>query len=266
MRDDIIDTNKPSPGRMYDYYLGGSHNFQVDRDAGDKLLKILPFMTKYCLLQRWALQVIAEELTVRRGFDVIIDYASGLPTRDHIHTHVPKGTTVIYSDYDPTVVAYAREIIKDVPDVYFFENDVTRPVELLERPEVQKILAGRRKVGIAIWGITGFLYDNELASTMQALYEWAAPGSCLAFNTQVMDINLQDPAVIEMFAIYESFGQEGHPRSTELFNKLIQPWKLDEKGWIPLLEWNGFDQTVLAKDEIAAFGPLGGGSGAYLTK
>jgi len=266
MRDDIIDTKEPSSGRMYDYYLGGSHNFQVDRDAADQVIKVLPFITKYCLLQRWALQDIAEEFAIRRGFDVIIDYASGLPTGDHIHTRVPEGTVVIYSDYDPTVVQYAQEILADTPNVYFFQNDLVRPVELLERPEVQKILAGRRKVALSVWGVSGFLRDNELSGAMQALYDWAAPGSVMAFNTQLMDINLKDPAIIALFAIYGAFGQDNNPRSTALFNKLTQPWKLDEKGWISLLDWHGFDQSILAQEDAAAFGPVGGGYGAYLTK
>lgn len=266
MRDNIVDTNKPSPGRMYDYYLGGSHNFEVDRQAGDQVLKVLPFIVKYAMLQRWALQDIAEEFTYRRNYDVVIDFASGLPTGDHIHSRVPQGTTVIYSDYDPVVVEYAHEILQGVPDVYFFLGDVTKPDEFLNRPEVEKILAGRRKVALSVWGVSGFLYDDELARTMHYLYDWAAPGSCLAFNAQVMDIDPKNPAIIDMLAIYDKFGQESHLRSTELFNQLIQPWNLDEKGWISLLEWHGFAESDLAKEDAAAFGPMGGGYGAYLTK
>jgi len=266
MRDNIVNTNKPSPGRMYDYYLGGNHNFEVDRQAADQVIKVVPFLTKFSRLQRWALQDIAEELTLKRGFDVIIDFASGLPTADHIHTRVPKGTTVIYSDYDPVVVEYAHEILAGVPDVYYFENDVTRPEELLDHPEVQKILAGRRKIGFCVWGVSGFLYDNELSNSMQVLHHWAAPGSCLAFNAQAMDLNLNNPAIIALLDIYARFGQESHIRSSELFTHLIQPWRLDEKGWISLFDWHGFDGSEFAREDIDAFGPMGGGFGAYLTK
>jgi S-adenosyl methyltransferase len=266
MRDDIVDTNKPSPGRMYDYFLGGSHNFQVDRDAGDATLAAVPFLKNFALLQRWALTDIAEEMTYNRGFDVIIDYASGLPTADHIHNHVPAGTTVIYSDYDPIVVEYALGILQDTPNVYFFKADVARPLELLEQPDVQKILAGRRKVALCVWGVSGFLQDGEIASAMQSLYDWADSGSSLAFNAQVMDINLEDPDIIEMFRIYQNFGQDGHPRSSALFNKLIQPWKMEPSGWIDLLKWHGFEQSSLSSRDKKSFGPVGGGYGAYLYK
>ena len=93
---------------------------------------------------------------------MIIDFASGLPTQDHIHYKVKKGTTVIYSDYDPIVVEYTRDILKGSQDVYFFQSDARKPEELLNRPEVQKILAGRKKVAFVMWGISIFLEDKDM--------------------------------------------------------------------------------------------------------
>ena len=60
-QDNIVDASKPSAGRMYDYYLGGNHNFEVDRQAADQVLKIAPFISKAMRLQRWALQDIASD-------------------------------------------------------------------------------------------------------------------------------------------------------------------------------------------------------------
>ena len=51
-QDNIVDASKPSPGRMYDYYLGGNHNFEVDRQAAEQVLKIMPFVPKASRLQR----------------------------------------------------------------------------------------------------------------------------------------------------------------------------------------------------------------------
>jgi hypothetical protein len=264
--DNIVDASKPSAGRMYDYLLGGNHNFEVDRQAAEQVVKLLPFTTKYVRLQRWALQDIATELSENRGYDVIIDFASGLPTMDHIHYKVKKGTTVIYSDYDPIVVEYTREILKDTPDVYFFQGDARHPEELLNRPEVEKILAGRRKVAFILWGITIFLPDEEnISQTMRYLYNWAAPGSCLAFNAQGADLDPEDPGTIQVMKIYEGMGQKLTFRPLKKYQELIQPWKTDENGFVSLLEWHGFKESELGKDDAAAFGPMGG-YGAYLVK
>ena len=111
------------------------------------------------------MQDIADELSVQRGYDVIIDFASGLPTNDHIHHKVSSNVTVIYSDYDPVVVEYAQEILKnDFPNVHYFHADARQPGELINRPDVQKILDGRRKVAMLYWGVSIFLNDAELAA------------------------------------------------------------------------------------------------------
>ncbi len=262
--DNIIDTSKPSAGRIYDYALGGNHNFEIDRQVADHLMKIMPFFPKICRLQRWTLKDIAVELAERRGYDVIIDFASGLPTMDHIHLCVPPGTTVIYSDHDPIVVEYGREILKGVPNTYFFENDVRWPEELFARPEVQEILGGRRKVGIAVWGISVFLRDEEIRHLLKVLYDWAAPGSCLALNAQGVDMNMDSPITRELFKTYADMGTPGYVRTLEQFIGLCGDWKVDGEGFIPLLEWHGFDKSTLGDDD--SWGPLGSGYGAYLIK
>lgn len=265
IEDNFVDTTKPSSGRIYDYYLGGNHNFEVDRQVGDYVLSILPFMRKFARLQRWALQDIAVELTVRREFDVLIDFASGLPTADHLHNFVSEGTIVIYSDYDPVVVQQAKRILEGKENIYYFENDATRPEDLLERPEVVAILNGRRKVGIVYWGIAGFLFDEEVKHAMDVLYNWADAGSTLAFNAQAAGFDVNHPDIVKMLELYNSFGQSSHMRTFEEFTELVRPW-VPETKFSSLLEWHGFGLSELAREDVAAFGPMGGGYGAYMTK
>jgi hypothetical protein len=264
--DNIVDASKPSPGRIYDYVLGGNHNFEVDRQAADQMIKLLPFFPKYMRLQRWPLQDVAVELTEKRGFDVIIDFASGLPTNDHIHQKVKPGTIVIYSDYDPVVIEYSHEILKNTPNTYFFESDARRPEELINRPEVQKIIGSRRKVAFVYWGVSLFLADEDIKHALKYLHEWAAPGSCLAFNAQGANVNLQDPAIIKVTNQYEQMGSRLNFRTVKQYEELTQPWKLEKEGFIPLLEWNGLDESAFGKEDEGVYGPMGGGFGAYLTK
>ncbi len=264
--DNIVDASKPSAGRMYDYYLGGNHNFEVDRQVANQVLKLMPFLSKYVRLQRWALQDIAVELSEKRGYDVIIDFASGLPTNDHIHHKVSKNTTVIYSDFDPVVVEYTKEILGNTPNTYFFQSDASRPEELLEHPEVQKILGGRRKVAFVLWGVSMFLTDVGLLHAVKYLYDWASPGSSLVFNAQGADVNLENPAALQIKKIYEQSGAVIHNRSLERYKEMLQPWQADERGFVSLTEWHGLDALELGKEDIESFEPMGGGYGAYLTK
>jgi hypothetical protein len=265
-QENIANSAKPNPGRMYDYLLGGHHNFEVDRVAAEQLKALAPFAAKAPKLQRWCLQDLAVELTEKRGYDIIIDFASGLPTQDHIHEAVPDGTTVIYSDYDPVTVEYACEILQGTPNVYFFQGDARHPEALLNRPEVQDILKDRRDVALVYWGVTAFFTDAELVSVAQYLHQWADPKSCWAFNAQLADVGLTDPGVVRATKLYEQMGSPLRLRTLEEYQTLTQPWRPDEKGFIPFMDWHGIDRSEMGEEDLRAFGVAGGGYGAYLTK
>ncbi len=265
-QESIIDTSRPNAGRIYDYLLGGSHNFEVDRQAAEQIVKLLPFLPKAMRLQRWCLQDIAGELTEKRGYDVIIDFASGLPTNDHMHVVAKPGTTVIYSDYDPVVVEYAHQILAGTPNVYYFQADVRRPDELLHRPEVQEILKGRRDVALVAWGVSLFISNDDLARAAQALAAWAGKGSCWAFHAQGAVDPPTDPGAVQAMKMYERMGSPMTYRPLEKFRELLQPWRPDGQDFVSLLDWHGFDQSIMAQEDKSAWGQAGGNYGAYLSQ
>jgi len=191
----MIDASVPNAGRIYDYLLGGHHNFEIDRRVGDQIREILPFLPKMMRLSRWCLQDVARTLTEERGFDTIIDFASGLPTQDHIHTAVAPGTTVIYSDHDLVAVEYGREILGDTPNAHYFEADCRRPEELLARSEVVEILGDNRHVAFIYWGVSMYLTDEDIAHAARTLYDWSGENSCLAFYLGIA--NPEDPASVK---------------------------------------------------------------------
>ncbi len=215
MPENIADGTRPNAGRIYDYLLGGHHNFEIDRQAGEQLKRLSPSMSMGVRLQRWCLQDLAVELTEKRGYDVIIDFASGLPTQDHIHHVVPAGTTVIYSDSDPVTVAYAHEILGDLPDVYYLEGDARYPEKVLTHPQVVRALNGRRNVAFVHWGVAAFLADEELAHAAQSLYQWSGPRSCWAFNAQATIAASDNPNLGQAIKVYEQAGTKVYLRSLE---------------------------------------------------
>jgi hypothetical protein len=262
----IIDTTKPSAGRIYDFLLGGHHNFEVDRAAAAQISSLIPFLPKAMRMQRWCLQDIALELTENRGYDTIIDFASGLPTNDHIHHVAPKGTTVIYSDYDPVVVEYAREILADTPNVYFFQADARRPDELLNRPAVEEILGGKRDVAIVYWGIAAFLAEEDISYAARFLYDWAGPKACLTYLAQGAGMNTEDPNLVQTLKLYEQMGSPMKLHTLERTKQILQPWHPDEAGFVDFLRWHGLDRDTMVQEDVEAFGATGGAFGAYLVK
>jgi hypothetical protein len=68
-----------------------------------------------------------------------------------------------------------------------------------------------------------------------------------------------------MIKVYEQMGPVC-VRTLEEYKELLKPWNFEEKGFISLLEWHGFDRSELKGEDVSAFGPMGGGYGAYLYK
>lgn len=265
-KDSIVDATTPSAGRIYDYLLGGHHNFEVDRQAAEFIINLAPFVTKFVRLQRWCLRDVAYELTTVRGYNVIVDFASGLPTQDNLHVVVPEGTVVIYSDYDPVVVQYAREILGDTPNVYFFEADARKPEEFLNRPEVQEIIGDRGNVAVVYWGVALFLTDDDIKHAANYLYEWTESESCWAFNLQGAGLSKDEPAGVEILETYAKMGTPAFVRSLDEYVELFKPWHVDEKGLISLLDWHGLDASEMSEIDVRMFGSAGAGYGAYLEK
>jgi hypothetical protein len=257
----IADASRPNAGRIYDYLLGGNHNFEVDRQAVQRLLQVMPDMPKWTRLIRWFLGEAVRRL-LDEGFTYFLDFASGLPTVDHIHQISPKGTKVIYSDIDPVTVAYAQELIKGNPNVAFVECDVCKPELLLNSGIIEKIFKTQRKVAIGLNGIAWFLSDDSLTHTLKVLYDWAAPGSRLFLCD--MDAKSETGATKGIADFYQSVGASVFHRHIESLNTLMGQWHLTGKGFRPLTEWLGVDRK-----EVAASIEQGGGTnifGAILAK
>jgi len=259
----IIDASMPNAGRVYDYLLGGSHNFEIDRRVGDQVKELVPFLPKAMRLSRWCLQDVARTLTEERGYRTIVDFASGLPTMDHIHTAVAPGTTVIYSDHDPVTVEYGREILADTPNAYYFQADCRRPEELLARSEVQEILGDERRVAFVYWGVSMYMSDEDIAHAARVLYDWSDENSCLAFYVAMG--NPEDPAEAKVMEIYRRMGEELHFCPLEVFKGLVRPWRPDELGYRSMEEWHGIE-VQMTEEDLKSFAAGGSGYGVYLVK
>ena len=251
----IADSSVPNAGRIYDYLLGGHHNFEVDRQHGEILLQIAPFMPKTFRLIRWFLGEATRRLLDKK-FDKFLDFASGLPTTDHIHQVAPVGTKVIYSDVDPVTVEYGREILGNNPNVRYLECDIGKPEVLLESAEVKELFGDDRRVAIGLNGIAYFLTDEKLMHALRTLYDWAAPGSRLFMCDADADAGETSEKLKPIFDLYASIGQPIFIRSSQRLLEMAEPWQVDEPGVMSLDEWLGIGEDVKNK-EIDEWGGRG---------
>jgi hypothetical protein len=252
----IADSGKPNPGRIYDYLLGGNHNFEVDRHAAEQVIKVMPFFSKLMKLIRWFLGEAVRRLCAEE-YTEFIDFASGLPTIDHIHEVAPAGTKVIYSDIDPVTVAYGQEIIKDNPNVRYGVCPAQKPEELLSSPLVKEMFGSNRKVAIGFNGVAYFLPDEAFHYAMKTLYDWAGKGSRLFLCDIGFDSPTVPPASKEMVELYAKFGQPIYLRSQKTLESLLKPWKAVKPGYLPLEDWVGVKGGVAEEQLNLGYNMIG---------
>lgn len=256
----IIDSSQPNAGRVYDYFIGGNNHFKVDEEMGEKLREQVPFIPKLAKLTRWFLgEAIAKAL--EEGYTQFLDFASGLPIEDHIHSKAPKGTKVIYSDIDPITVKQAIKIIGENPIVKYLVCNATEPEKLLESGAVKDLFGDNHFAVIGFNGVCWFLTDEQISHTMTVLYEWADRGSLLFLcDGDTSSISNQFKSLI---TIYKSMNQPLYLRSKQTLSELVKPWTIIDPGFLPLEKWTGVAEQV-SKESIDFLGS--GAIGGFLKK
>lgn len=253
------DAGRPNAGRICDYLLGGSHNFEIDRQTAQNVLEVAPFFPEMFRLIRWFLGEATRRLC-DEGFRNFLDFGSGSPTMDHIHQVAPKGTKVIYSDSEPVTVAYAQQIIGENPLLLYVQCDAGDPGKLLNSSLVDEFFKKDRKIAVGFTKVSWFLRDDVLAQSLKTIYDWAGKGSKLIIcENDVPELTLRAHKMVDL---YERI-QRLHIRSKTRVEKLIRPWTVLDPGFMHLEDWIGLDRKV-TEEMAQSFG--GAHIGAILEK
>jgi len=241
-----MDPTIPNAGRVYDYVLGGTHNFEADRQAAEYMISLVPSLRKWVRMLRMFLHEAVLRLS-EEGFDCFLDLASGLPTVEHIHETVPHAR-VIYVDNDPVIVAYGTQLLEGNPRVRYIEADIRDIDSLLHSPVIPELFGDNRKVAIGFNAVTCFLADEEIQRIVRALYDWAAPGSKMFGTFETNDPNLMTPRIQQFVDMFDRMGSPYHFLTLEKSIELMKPWEADEPGFRPLAEWLGLQDQITEAD------------------
>jgi trans-aconitate methyltransferase len=177
----MSDSRKPATAaRMYDYYLGGVHNFPADRAAADAVIERFPFIPEAARANR-AFVVNAVRHLAESGVRQFLDIGSGIPTVDNVHSvarRTQPGARVVYVDIDPVAVAESQEILHGDGQAVAVRGDVQQPGAVLDHPDVRRLLDLGRPVGVILAAVLHFVPEHRVADDAVArLVGAVAPGS-----------------------------------------------------------------------------------------
>jgi SAM-dependent methyltransferase len=185
-------TDRPTPARMYDYFLGGKDNFKVDRENADKVSAALGATVTHDIVweNRRFLQRAVRWLA-QAGIDQFIDLGAGLPTQGNVHEiaqQVNPEARVVYVDYDPIVLAHARALLVENHTTTVITADLRDPRSVLAHPDLRELIDFSRPVAVLFIALFHFITDEENpAEIISVLREAMAPGSYLALSHLTTD-------------------------------------------------------------------------------
>jgi len=249
---DEIDIERPSVARMYDYYLGGSHNFAADRQLAEQAMAVWPDSPHIARANRALLRRILAHLH-RQGIEQFLDLGSGIPTVGNVHEVAgglnPAARTV-YVDSDPVAVAHSRTMLAGVSTATVLHADLREPHSVLDAPELRTLLDLDKPVAVLMMAALHFVPDGDDPAAIVAAYRDAtAPGSYLALSHATADY--QPERIEEMAEVYQHSAAGLTARSRSQLAALLADYDLVPPGIVDMILWQP-DPEILAADPLAA--------------
>lgn len=259
---DDVPLDKPNSARIYDYLLGGYHNFKIDRLAAERVIQIYPDARLATHACRAFLRRVVRFL-VGQGIDQFLDLGSGIPTVGNVHEVAQEANPaarIVYVDIDPVAVAHSKAMLKDNPNATAIQADVRWPEEILNHAEVKGLLDFSQPVALLLLLILHAIpNDEEAYSTVGTLRDALAPGSYMAISHGTRD-NAPSGVIEQMERLSAATSTPSKYRSQVYVQQFFQGLELVEPGlvYLPLWRPEGPDDVFLDEPErTLAFGGVG---------
>jgi hypothetical protein len=224
-----VDTTKPSSARLYDYFLGGTTNYEVDRAAGDRLRDALPDLYDCAWANRGFHQRSARWMASEQSISQFIDLGSGLPTQGNTHEavrQVKPDARVVYVDNDPMVGAMSAALLGDDAHTRLLIADIRDPGEVLDHPDLRVLIDFTEPVGLLMTAVLNFVADGSDPWGLVKRYTgMLAPGSYLALSHATAD-KLPPVSVQAMYDTYRNSTTEIYLRTRQEVERFFEGLEL----------------------------------------
>jgi hypothetical protein len=212
---DGLDVTRPSPARIYDYMLRGKHHFEVDANAAERILTVVPEI-RDCAWANRGFHQRAAAWIARQGVRQFLDIGSGLPTVGNTHEVVRKihpEARVVYVDNDPMVARHSEGILDESGRVSVLCADLREPDSILDHPAVRELMDPAEPIGLLMTAVLMFVADSDDPCSLVARYvREVPPGSYLAVSHLTDDA--KPPVAVDGFRrVFDHATEQMHFRS-----------------------------------------------------
>lgn len=223
---------------MYDYFLGGKDNYEVDRRAAEEILRVWPGIRTAAQANRQFMHRSTRFL-VDAGIRQLLDIGTGIPTEPNLHQIAQQAapeSRVVYADNDPLVMAHARAFMTGTAQgrTTYIQGDVTKPNSILRAPRLTEILDLSEPVGVSMIALLHFV-ESGAGRLVSEFVDALASGSYLVICTATADFAPEQVATAR--AIYRSRGISAQDRTRAEVVELFSGLELVEPGVVPPHQW-----------------------------
>jgi len=245
-----LDLEKPSSARMYDYLLGGNHNFAVDRALAEQVLTAQPQVRQLALTNRAFLRR-SVLFMMANGVRQFLDLGSGIPTVGNVHEiaqQTDPTTRVVYVDNEHVAVAHSQLMLEGNDNAAVVHADITKPGLVLNDPATKELIDFERPVGLLAFTIGHYVLEDAV-EVFAAYEDVCPPGSYLALSHLTDDFTSFDGDEITEFM--KRSQNNVRPRTRAEVLELFRDWELVEPGLVTPSQWrpDGAVNTANSKDD-----------------
>ncbi|MBV9013172.1 MAG: SAM-dependent methyltransferase [Pseudonocardiales bacterium] len=234
-----IRTDVPHSARIWNYWLGGKDNYEVDRAAGTAFAEGYPDIVPIARQARQFLIRVVRFLAGEAGVRQFLDIGTGLPTMQNTHEvaqQVAPESRIVYVDNDPLVLAHARALLHNTtPEgvTTYVDADLHDPELIIS--DARNVLNFHQPIAVMFLSVLGHVADVEEMHSVVARMMAAVPsGSYLALS----DSTKASMAHAEALAKYAETGAVPYrQRSLEQLRQCFESLEMVEPGLVPVNQW-----------------------------
>jgi SAM-dependent methyltransferase len=249
-----VDVRRANVARVYDYWMGGSHNFLADQDLARAISAVEPNARAFALANREFLGRTVRFLTAA-GISQFLDIGSGIPTEGNVHEVAQRanpGARIAYVDVDPVAIAHSKALLAGNDNTAIIGADLREPEKILTAGATRNLIDFTQPVGLLLVAVLHFIDDAEDPWRIVAMLRDALPpGSYLAVGHATSEGN---PAVAQAFEkVYNrSVSTQVHVRSREEILRFFDGFELLDPGLVYIPEWR-LDSPAEAPGDSSKF-------------
>jgi O-methyltransferase involved in polyketide biosynthesis len=256
-----LDTSVAHNARVWNHWLGGKDNYEVDQRVGDHIAGMFPVIRAVARADRDFLGRAVRFLAAERGIRQFLDIGTGLPTADNTHEiaqRIAPESRIVYVDNDPIVLVHARSLLTSSPEgvTDYLDADVRDPDVIVRG--AARTLDLERPVAVMMLGILNFVPDTDEARDIVRRIMAAVPsGSHLVLTHPTYDAEAGGAGNVAAMEFWNAHATppitaRGHAEIAGFLDGL-EPV---EPGLVPCSRWRaGADAAVVPQYGAVAVKP-----------